>query len=94
MGCVSPIFMATVVEIKEIGPALAGTTLGLVFMIGNVFGFIGPVASGKLMDITGAQWPGFLFMGLAYLVASLCILPVRETGQREKSKTDSMTSNT
>jgi cyanate permease len=93
MGCVSPIFMATVVEIKEIGPALAGTTLGLVFMIGNVFGFIGPVVSGKLMDITGAQWPGFVFMGLAYLVASFCILPVRETGQRKKSKTDSMTSD-
>ena len=84
MGCVSPIFMVVLVEIKEIGPALAGTAVGLIFMLGNGFGFIGPVISGKLMDISGAQWPGFLFIGIAFIIAAFCILPVRETGQKIK----------
>jgi len=88
MGTISPIFMATIVETKGIGAALAGTTVGLIFMVGNVFGFVGPVVSGKLMDVTGAQWPGFLFMGLAYILASFFILPVRETGKGRKRKHD------
>jgi cyanate permease len=86
MGTISPIFMVTLVELKEIGPALAATTTGLIFMIGNVFGFIGPIVSGKLMDVTGAQWPGFLFMGLAFVIAAFFILPVRETGQKKKKE--------
>jgi MFS family permease len=88
MGTISPIFMATIVETKGIGAALAGTTVGLIFMVGNVFGFVGPVVSGKLMDVTGAQWPGFLFMGIAYILASFFILPVRETGKGRKRKHD------
>jgi cyanate permease len=86
MGTISPIFMAILVETKGIGAALAGTTVGLIFMVGNVFGFVGPVVSGKLMDVTGAQWPGFLFMGLAYILASFFILPVRETGKGRAGK--------
>lgn len=85
MGSMAPVFMATLVETKGIGPALAGSTVGLVLMIGNVAGSIGPVISGKLMDISGAQWPGFLLMGLAYALAALFILPIKDTGQ-EKSK--------
>ena len=86
MGFIAPIFMATLVELKEIGPALAGTTVGLVFMVGNVFGFIGPVVSGKLMDITKAQWPGFVFMGVSLMAAAFFILPVRETGQKRRKE--------
>jgi len=85
MGTISPIFMAILVETKGIGAALAGTTVGLIFMVGNVFGFVGPVVSGKLMDVTGAQWPGFLFMGLSMIAASFFILPVRETGKDRKN---------
>ena len=80
MGSIAPIFMVFLVEIKGIGPALAGTSVGLIFMLGNVFGFVGPVVSGKLMDVTGAQWPAFVFMGVAFLIAAFGILPVKETG--------------
>jgi OFA family oxalate/formate antiporter-like MFS transporter len=87
MGCIAPIFLSSLVEIKGIGPSLAGTTVGLVFMIGNFAGFLGPIISGKLMDVSGSQWPGFLFMGLAYFVAACVILPVKDTGSRKRGAT-------
>ena len=83
MGSIAPIFMATIVETKGIGPALAGTAIGLVFMIGNFGGFIGPIITGKLMDAAGAQWPGFIFMGLCYFVAAFFILPLKDTGRKK-----------
>ena len=86
VGCISPIFMVTLVEMKGIGTALAGTTMGLIFMIGNGFGFVGPVVSGKLMDLTGSQFPGFLFMAFVFIASALCILPVKETGQGKTKK--------
>jgi MFS family permease len=55
-------------------------------MIGNIGGFIGPIISGKIMDITGVQWPGFLFMGAALIIEAFFIFPVRETGQGRKKK--------
>ena len=87
LGTIGPVFMTIPVEIKEIGPSLAGTAMGLIFMIGNTLGFIGPVVSGKLMDLTGAQWPGFLFMGVSSIIGAFLILPVRETGQEKKKET-------
>jgi cyanate permease len=86
LGTIGPVFMTIPVEIKEIGPSLAGTAMGLIFMIGNTLGFIGPVVSGKLMDLTGAQWPGFLFMGVSSIIGAFLILPVRETGQKRKKE--------
>jgi cyanate permease len=94
MGSIAPIFTVTLVEIKEIGPALAGTTIGVIFMIGNVFAFAGPVLSGKIMDVANAQWPGFLFIGLSFIIASFFILPVRETGQKQKKVAGSAVSST
>ena len=67
---------------KQIGPALSATAMGLIFMIGNTGGFLGPIVAGKLMDLTTAHWPGFLFMGLAGIIAAFCIFPVRETGPK------------
>jgi cyanate permease len=84
MGIIPPVFTVIPVEIKEIGPTLAATAMGLIFMIGNSGGLIGPIVAGKLMDLTGAPWPGFLFMGVTIIIAGFCILPVRETGQRRK----------
>jgi cyanate permease len=80
VGTIPPIMMIIPVELKEIGPALSATAMGLIFMIGNTGGFLGPIVAGKLMDLTTAHWPGFLFMGIAGIIAAFCILPVRETG--------------
>ena len=86
LGSITPILMVIPIEIKEIGPPLAATAMGLILMVGNIGGFIGPIVSGKIMDITGAQWPGFLFMGAALIIEAFCIFPVRETGHGRKEK--------
>jgi MFS family permease len=87
MGCIAPVFMASLVETEGIGPALAGTTVGLVFMIGNIGGFVGPILSGKLMDVTGAQWPGLIFMGLCFFAAAFIIIPLKDTGVKKNKET-------
>jgi cyanate permease len=84
IGTIVPVFLVLPVEIAEIGTALAATAGGLIFMIGNIGGFLGPIIAGKVMDLTGANWPGFIFMGTSLIIAGFCIFPIRETGQRKK----------
>jgi nitrate/nitrite transporter NarK len=84
LGTVGPVLMAVPIELEEIGPPLAGTAIGFIFMLGNTGGFIGPVLSGKLMDITGMYWSGLLFMCAATFIAAGFIVPLRETGKRTR----------
>ena len=86
MGSIAPIFMASIVETEGIGPELAGTTIGLVFMVGNFGGFIGPIITGKIIDIAGSQWPGFIFMALCYFVAAFFIFPLKDTGRKKTNE--------
>jgi nitrate/nitrite transporter NarK len=86
MGTFAPIMMTVPVELEKVGPALAGTAIGFIFMIGNVGGFVGPVLTGKLMDITGTFWSGLLFMTACFIAASLIVVPLRETGKANKER--------
>jgi len=86
IGTIVPVFLVLPVEIAGIGTALAATAGGLIFMIGNLGGFLGPIVAGKVMDLTRANWPGFIFMGTSLIIAGFCIFPIRETGQRKKHK--------
>jgi nitrate/nitrite transporter NarK len=81
MGTFAPIMMAVPHELEKVGPALAGTSIGFIFMIGNVGGFIGPVFTGKIMDLTGTYWSGLIFMTICFIAASLIVVPLRETGR-------------
>lgn len=86
MGTIAPVLMAIPIEIKQVGTALAGTAIGVMFMIGNTGGFIGPVVTGKLMDLTGSFWPGFIFLTVALILAAACILPLEETGRKGQGR--------
>jgi len=85
LGTIATVLMIIPVELETIGQPLAATAVGLIFMIGNTAGFIGPIVSGKLIDVTGAPWGGFLFMGAALFLAAVCIIPLTETGRRGRS---------
>ena len=85
-GIFLPVLFAIPVEMSRIGAALAGTAVGVLMMIGNTGGFIGPAFAGKLMDLTGSMWPGFIFMAAVFIVAAAVILPVKETGQKKERK--------
>jgi cyanate permease len=83
VGSIAPVVMTIPVELEEIGHGLAATAMGLIFMIGNTGGFVGPVISGKLMDLTGSQAAGFIFMAAALIVAAIFAIPLRETGRKK-----------
>ena len=83
-GMAVPIIMTIPAEMKQVGPALAGTSMGLIFMLGNAGGFVGPVVAGILMDATGSPVPAFLFMGAAIIVGGLLALLVPETGRKKQ----------
>jgi len=70
MGGLSPLIRAIPVELEGIGPALTGTAVGLVFAVGEVGGFLGPVVIGALRDATGSFTPGLLAVAAGTLVAA------------------------
>jgi len=82
MGTVAPVLMSIPVEMEQVGTALAGTAVGLIFMVGNTGGFFGPVIAGKLMDMTGSSMSGFIFMAITLIVAALVVIPLKETGKK------------
>jgi len=83
-GTAVPIIMTIPAEMKQVGPALAGPSMGLLFMLGNAGGFVGPVVAGIIMDVTGAPSTAFMFMAAAIIVAGLLALSLPETGQKRQ----------
>lgn len=70
MGGLAPLIRAIPVELEGIGPALTGTAVGLIFAVGEIGGFLGPVVVGALRDATGSFAPGLLGCALGALVAA------------------------
>lgn len=86
IGTFAPITFIVPVEMERIGTALSGTAVGVIMMLGNTGGFIGPSVAGKLMDMSGAAWPGLIFIAAALLMAGLFVLPITETGKNGDRK--------
>jgi NNP family nitrate/nitrite transporter-like MFS transporter len=84
LGTIAPVLMVIPVELENVGHAFAATAVGIIFMVGNTGGFIGPIVAGKLMDISGNNWSGFLCMALALIIAAAVIAPLTETGGKKK----------
>ncbi|QLD90257.1 MFS transporter [Natronomonas salina] len=70
MGGLSPLIRAIPVELDGIGPGLTGTAVGMIFAVGEIGGFLGPVVIGALRDATGSFTPGLLFVAVGALVAA------------------------
>lgn len=70
MGGLSPLIRAIPVELDGIGPALTGTAIGLIFAVGEIGGFLGPVVIGAIRDATGSFAPGLILCAFAALVAA------------------------
>ncbi|MBW2369137.1 MAG: MFS transporter [Deltaproteobacteria bacterium] len=83
-GAVMPILFVMPVEMEDIGPELAATATGFIFMLQSVGGFIGPLVCGMLVDVTGNYLTGFLFMGAAIVFSSAFVIPIKETGERSR----------
>jgi len=58
VGGLSPLIRAIPPNLEGIGPELTGVAVGLVFAVGEIGGFLGPVLVGTLHDLTGSYIPG------------------------------------
>jgi MFS transporter, ACS family, hexuronate transporter len=78
---VFPMFMATIPS-ETVNPKHTATALGLVMGTGEILGgVIGPLAAGKIADLTNLNAPMWIMLGLA-IVAGLLALGLRETAPR------------
>lgn len=71
LGGMSPLIRAIPVELDRIGPSLTATAVGLIFAVGEVGGFVGPVLVGSLRDLTGSFAPGIGVLATGAAVAAL-----------------------
>lgn len=78
MGGLSPLIRSIPVELDGIGAALTGTAVGLVFAVGEIGGFLGPVVIGALRDSTGSFAPGLALCAVGALVAAGAGAAMRE----------------
>lgn len=69
VGGLSPLLRAIPPNLEGIGPELTGVAVGLVFAVGEIGGFLGPVLVGTLHDMTGSYVPGFGLLVAAGAVA-------------------------
>jgi cyanate permease len=71
------------VELREIGPSLSGTAIGLIISIAYTASFIEPFLAGYLKSITGSFMPGIVMFTLLPLLASVFAFMIEETGHRK-----------
>ena len=82
LGGLAPMIRTLPIELPEIGPRLTGTATGLVFTIGEVGGFLGPVVLGASADGLGTFDVGLAAFALAgvAVVAAGWLLPAFDVG--------------
>jgi len=71
VGGLSPLVRAIPPDLDGLGSRLTGTAVGLVFAVGEVGGFLGPVLVGSLHDLTGAYAAGLAVLAAGGAVAVL-----------------------
>jgi nitrate/nitrite transporter NarK len=72
-------------EMAGVGPALAGSALGVAATAGYLGGFVAPLIAMKLVSVTPVA--GFAFGGVCYALSALLFLLLKETGPRVRRNT-------
>ncbi len=76
----APIAFVIPLEMAGVGPALAGSALGVAVTAGYLGGFVGPLICTWLAEMTPVA--GFAFGGVCYALSALLFLFIKETGPR------------
>ncbi len=77
---VSALAFVVPLEMDGIGPALAGSALGIAVTAGYLGGFVAPLICAKLVNLNPVA--GFAFGGGCYALSGLLFLLLKETGPR------------
>lgn len=80
VGGLSPMVRAIPPALSGIGPRLTGTAVGLVFAVGEIGGFLGPVLIGLFHDLTGSYLPGLAILAASGITAVVAGLRIRTLG--------------
>ncbi|MFO7965527.1 MAG: MFS transporter [Desulfobacterales bacterium] len=81
-GCALPQLRSIIVELREIGPILAGSAFGGIFTFNRIGGFTMPWLMGSVMTVTAVPASGFYVIGGGIFIPVILITFVRETGHR------------
>lgn len=76
----APIAFVIPLEMAGVGPALAGSALGIAVTAGYLGGFVGPLICTRLAEMSPVA--GFAFGGVCYALSALLFLLIKETGPR------------
>lgn len=88
VGGLSPMVRAIPPALDGIGVTLTATAVGLVFAVGEIGGFLGPVLIGGLHDLTGSYVPGLAILAasaIAAIAAGMGLNTLDSTAQRGDS---------
>ena len=80
---VSALAFVVPLEMEGVGPALAGSALGVAVTAGYLGGFIAPLICARLANV--APVAGFAFGGVCYALSGLLFLLLKETGPRVRA---------
>jgi len=83
IGIFIPLIRTIVVELKGIGPILAGSAYGAIFTFNRLGGFVIPWLMGIVLDMTHQAFLGFAFLAGVALLGALLFIPVKETGPQK-----------
>ena len=79
----APLAFVMPLEMKGIGPAMAGTAIGIVVTAGYLGGWLSPIIGMGLA--TSQPLAGFVFWSGCYLVAACLFALVKETGPKARA---------
>jgi nitrate/nitrite transporter NarK len=77
---VSALAFVVPLEMEQVGPALAGSALGVAATAGYLGGFVTPLICAQLVNLNPVA--GFAFGGVCYALSGLLFLLLKETGPR------------
>lgn len=77
-----PQLRSTMMELKEIGPGLAGSAFGGVFTFNRIGSFAIPWLMGVVMSVTAVAAAGLYFVAALGIIPAGLVCLVRETGHR------------
>jgi MFS family permease len=80
MGGAAAIAFVVPLEMEGVGPALAGSAIGVAITAGYLGGFISPLIGMSLVNAEPTA--GFVFWGGCYVLSALLFLLIKETGPR------------
>ncbi len=84
VGVVLPLFRAVIIENPRIGPLLAGSAFGMLYMVNRVGATLVPIIMGWIQDATTAYWQAYLFIAILCGGGALFGYLIKETGLRSK----------